>query len=209
MPLGERVQGVEKIAVLRANALGDFVFALPALEALRAAYPRAEIVLLCAGWIAAFADGRPGPVTRAVAVPAYRGVTVPPDGAEDAAEQAGFLAAMAAERFDLAVQIHGGGRHSNPLARRLGARLTIGLRAPDAPPLDRSLPYVYYQREVLRYLEVVALVGAPPVTVEPRLALTADDLTAAARVVPEDGRPLVVLHPGVGDERRRWPAEKF
>lgn len=209
MPLAERVPGVQRIAVLRANALGDYVFALPALEALRAAYPRAEIVLLCAGWIAGLVSGRPGPATRAVPVPAFRGVTAPPEGAEDEAEQARFLAAMAAERFDLAVQIHGGGRHSNPLARRLGARLTIGLRAPDAPPLDRDVPYVYYQREVLRYLEVVALAGAPPVTVEPRLAVTADDLAAAARVVPEDGRPLVVIHPGVGDERRRWPAEQF
>lgn len=40
------VPDVRKIAVVRANALGDFIFALPALEALRAAYPRAEIVLL-------------------------------------------------------------------------------------------------------------------------------------------------------------------
>ena len=32
--------------MLRANALGDFVFSLPALDALRAAYPDAELVLL-------------------------------------------------------------------------------------------------------------------------------------------------------------------
>jgi hypothetical protein len=32
-----------------------------------------------------------------------------------------FFARMRAERFDLAVQLHGGGRHSNPFLRRLGA----------------------------------------------------------------------------------------
>lgn len=37
---------VRKIAVLRANGIGDFIFALPALSALRATYPDAEIVLL-------------------------------------------------------------------------------------------------------------------------------------------------------------------
>jgi hypothetical protein len=44
--VGTRVPEVEKIAVLRANALGDYLFRLPALESLRAAYPQAEIVLL-------------------------------------------------------------------------------------------------------------------------------------------------------------------
>src|SRR5207248_9490209 len=51
--------GVERIAVLRASALGDFIFCLPALDALRAAYPRAEIVLLALAWHAAFLSGLP------------------------------------------------------------------------------------------------------------------------------------------------------
>jgi ADP-heptose:LPS heptosyltransferase len=37
---------VKKIAVLRANALSDFVFATPALHALRETFPKAEIVYL-------------------------------------------------------------------------------------------------------------------------------------------------------------------
>src|SRR5258708_31084265 len=71
---GERVPGVRKIAVLRANALGDFILTLPALEALRAAYPHAEIVLLAKKWHAAFLANRPGPVDRVVVVPPYGGV---------------------------------------------------------------------------------------------------------------------------------------
>jgi rfaE bifunctional protein nucleotidyltransferase chain/domain len=38
------VPDVRRIAVLRANALGDYIFALPALESLHAAYPAAELV---------------------------------------------------------------------------------------------------------------------------------------------------------------------
>ena len=41
-----RLDGVAKIAVLRPNAVGDFVFALPALHALKHAYPDAELVFL-------------------------------------------------------------------------------------------------------------------------------------------------------------------
>jgi ADP-heptose:LPS heptosyltransferase len=44
--VGSRVPDVRKIAVLRANGLGDFIFALPALAALRRTHPDAEIVLL-------------------------------------------------------------------------------------------------------------------------------------------------------------------
>ena len=54
------VPAVERIAVLRANRLGDLVLALPALTALRTAYPRAEITLLGAGWHPRLLDGRPG-----------------------------------------------------------------------------------------------------------------------------------------------------
>jgi ADP-heptose:LPS heptosyltransferase len=206
---------VRKIAVLRVNRLGDFIFAVPALEALRAAYPAAEIVLLAKDWHAAFLAGRPGPVDRVVVVPPARGVGEEPDFAEDPGRLERFFAAMARERFDLAIQIHGGGRYSNPFLLRLGARLTVGLKTPDAAPLDRWVPYVYFQPEVLRYLEVVALVGATTRVLEPRIAVTAQDLAEAERVVPPAGdptsvgSPLVALHPGGTDPRRWWPADKF
>ena len=37
----ELVKDVHKLAVLRANAIGDYLVSLPAIEALRAAYPAA------------------------------------------------------------------------------------------------------------------------------------------------------------------------
>ena len=46
---------------------------------------------------------------------------------------------MRARRFDLAVQVHGGGRYSNPFLLRLGARHTVGTRTPDAAELERTL----------------------------------------------------------------------
>ncbi|HKS70611.1 MAG TPA: glycosyltransferase family 9 protein [Ktedonobacterales bacterium] len=203
------IMDVRKIAVLRANALGDYVMGVPALEALRAAYPQAEIVLLALEWHRRFLAGRPGPVDRVVVVPPYLGVRDELESAPDPVRHERFFARMRRERFDVALQLHGGGRNSNPFVLRLGAHLTCGTRTPDAPPLDRWVPYIYWQREVVRWLEVAALSGALPVTLEPRVAVTAADRAASLAAVPEDERPLLVLHPGVTDPERRWPAERF
>src|SRR5215217_832091 len=183
------IAGVRKIAVLRANAIGDFLFTLPALEALRVAYPEAELVLLGQEWHAKFLAGRPGPIDRVEVVPATRGVGEPMDAVEDPEEQEAFFARMVEERFDLALQWHGGGRYSNPFVRRLGARLTVGSKTPDAVPLDRWVPYVYWQLEVLRYLEIGRLMGASPVVTAPRIAVTENDLAESYRVVPDGARP--------------------
>ncbi|MDG4763422.1 glycosyltransferase family 9 protein [Solwaraspora sp. WMMD406] len=224
----DRVPDVRRIAVLRANALGDFIFALPALTALRAAYPQAELVLLGAPWHARWLAGRavadrPGLVDRVLVVPAADGIRAPEADEADEADEAGaaddrndggsamtsFLAAARREEFDLALQLHGGGRNSNPLVAALGARVTAGLRAVDAPPLDRWIRYVFYQPEVFRYLEVAALVGADPVTVMPSVPVTNADRAEADRVLGPADRPRVVLHPGASDPRRRWPADRF
>ncbi len=203
------VEGARKIAVLRANGLGDLVFSLPALDALRAAYPGAEITLLGAPRHAVLFDRRPAAIDRVLTVPVSRGVRGDERTPDDVDGLEAFFARMEAERFDVAIQLHGGGRYSNPFVRRLGAGITVGMQDRDASGLDRLLPYAYWQNEVMRYLEVVSLVGAPPVVLEPALAVTGHDLQASLAVVPETSRALVAVHPGASDPRRRWPPERF
>lgn len=193
--------------MLRANALGDFLFAVPALAALRAAYPAAEIVLLAQPWHREFLRDRPGPVDRVVVVPPSRGVRGDEQADEDPRELEQFFEAMRAECFDVALQMHGGGRFSNPFVARLGAPLTAGCRAEDAPALDRWIRYVYLQPEIPRLLEVAELVGAHPVAVDPVIAVTDDDREEARELV--EAGPFAVLHPGATAERRRWPAARF
>lgn len=208
-PTDEHVPDVHKIAVLRANALGDFIFTLPALEALRTAYPQAEIVLLGKAWHKAFLQGRPSPLDRVVVVPRYGGVGEEPGIEENAEEIERFFQEMEREHFDLALQMHGGGHYSNVFLHRLRARMTAGSQTPDAHPLGRNLRYIYFQHEVIRYKEIVSLVGASNGLIEPRIALTKADVDEAQRVVPEGPEPLVALHPGASDIGRRWPTEKF
>lgn len=210
-PRFDKEPKVYKIAVIRVSALGDFICILPALEALRVAYPCAEIVLLAKNWNAAFLKDRPGPIDRVVVVPPYGGVGVEPGSIENSIELESFFKAMRQEHFDLAIQMHGGGRYSNPFARRIGARLTVGPRTSDAAALDRWIPYVFFQHEILRQLEVVSLVGATAINLEPSITVIEKDLNEAKSVVGPalSSDFLVALHPGASDPRRRWPAEKF
>ena len=204
------VADVARIAVLRANGIGDMVFALPALEALRATYPEAEITLLGASWHTDFFTARPSPVDRVLTVPRMHGVWLPDDGDEDSAESRdSFFAERRAEGYDLALQLHGGGRFSNPFVLELGARVTAGMRAHDAAPLDRWLRYVHYHPEILRYLEVVALVGARPVGLEPRVSVTDEDRAEADRALGRVTGTLAVLNPGASDPRRRWSPDRL
>jgi ADP-heptose:LPS heptosyltransferase len=228
-PVTSRLAQVRKIAVLRPNAVGDFVFALPALHALRRAYPDAELVLLGLPWHAAFLDGRPGPVDRVLLVPPLGGIGLPP-GADDGGAARRFIDAMQGEAFDIACQMYGGGRYANPLVSSFGARLTVGARADGAPPLDRWVRHAEPNNRRLALLGIAALAGAAELTLGQELAVTPADRRQAARALSQataqvapvtsgallsppspssSAVPLVLLQPGSTDPRRCWPAQSF
>jgi ADP-heptose:LPS heptosyltransferase len=216
------LDGVRKIAVLRPNAVGDFVFALPALHAVKHSYPDAELVLLGKAWHAAFLNGRPGPVDRVAVMPPVPGVGAPVDAACDARDIERFLDTMREERFDIALQMFGAGHYSNPFLTRMGARLSAGARAEGAPALDRWVPYCEPNNRRLALLDIAALAVAgthlpspppfPPIPLPPlpELTVTEADRREAAAVLPiTKGERLVVLQPGATDPRRCWPAQRF
>ena len=175
------------------------MFAMPAVDALAAAYPEAEIVLLGSAVHAELLAGRPGPVGSVVVLPEGLGARE--------SEVDRFVEAVGP--VDLGVQVHGGGRESNPLLLRLNPTHTVGGRTDDALALTRNLPFSYYQHEAMRALEVVGLAGATAGAREPTLAVTGADLAEAEAALGELDRPLLVVHPGATDPRRRWPAERF
>ncbi|WP_207532493.1 glycosyltransferase family 9 protein [Desertivirga arenae] len=203
------ISNPKKIAVLRANALGDYIFVLPALQALREKFPEAEMVLLGKPWHKEYLEGRPGPVNRVIVVPPYPGISEREGFEADQNEMNAFYEEMKKEQFDIAFQLHGGGGNSNPFILKLGAKLTVGLKTPFAAALDISVPYVYYFSEVLRYLEVVAKVGAKTTEIEPVTSAMEEDLEEARNVIGFPDKPIAVIHPGASDLRRRWPAENF
>jgi ADP-heptose:LPS heptosyltransferase len=206
---GSLPESVKKIAVFRPSAVGDFMFALPALNALRAAYPEAEIVYLGRPWHSEFLAGRPGPIDRVLVVPPFPGLDLSVTEAPRDETEA-FRAAMVEEHFDLALQMYGGGRYANPLLRSFGALLTVGMRASDAAPLDRWVSYGPWQNRRLQLLDVAALAGATLLPLGRALESTDQDFQEASASVQDLGcNSWVILQPGASDARRRWSPENF
>ncbi len=202
-------RSVRKIAVYRALFLGDLLCATPALVALRQRFPQAEITLIGLPWAAELVDRLPC-LDRLVEFQGYPAIEEVP---YEPVRGKAFLAAMQAEQFDLAIQMHGSGCVSNGFVAELGAGFTLGYRSDhDDDRLDRSLLYDANEHETLRWLRLVAEVGA--YTADTRLVLpttTAEQERAHALLAAgaEGCGPLIGLHVGAKAASRRWPPERF
>src|SRR5215212_7939695 len=185
------VPDVKRIAVLKASALGDFILTLPALDAVRRAYPSAAISLLGRPLHRDLVGGRRDVVDEVIVVP--HGAIGDEDVGYRPEARAQLLAGMRRD-IDLALQLHGGGRNSNPLVAALGARVTAGARTPDAAPLDRTIHYDVYQSDALRSLETVRLVGATSAPLEPTLPATEEDVSLSRAALPDSDRPIALVH---------------
>ena len=219
-----------KIAVFRALYLGDLLLAVPALRALRAGFPEAEITLIGLPWAASFARRFRRYVDRFVEFGGYPGIDEVPI---DPGRSAHFVEEQRAYGYDLVVQMQGSGRTSNPCALALGGRMTAGYYEGEPPPgLTFGAPYPDNQPEVLRNVGLISLLGCPHRGLELEFPLFARDHAEAAALlrrlprpghVPEScdpgddtrgtprqaGRPLIGIHAGAHAPARRWPAERF
>jgi len=201
---------IQRIAVFRALQLGDMLVAVPALRALRAGYPDAEIALIGLPWAVSFAARLPHYVDKFLPFPGYPGI----DEADyDEARTAGFVAQARAQRYDLVVQMHGSGGQSNPFAFALGGRVTAGYYEGRPPAgLAPAVPYPRDLPEARRNLGLVLLLGCPDLGTALEFRPTGEDATEATELLAPlagDRGPLIGIHPGARPPARRWPPARF
>jgi ADP-heptose:LPS heptosyltransferase len=204
---------VERLVVFRGLYLGDLVAATPALRALRGGYPRAEITLVSLPWTTTLAPHLPY-VDRLLPYPGAPGL----DGAGTEEELEEFVEQMSAERFDLAVNMHGRGPTSTRLVARFRARRTasfVGEKVSDLPALDVEVPWDAEAHESRKLLLLAKKVGGIPTVAcdnaEPELRIREEDKQRARALLPADPRkgPLALVHPGASVPEKRWPGEAF
>ena len=204
------MKNIKKIAILRANALGDFLVTLPAIDAIRAKYFDAEIVLLGSPWHKKFLIPGRTTVDRVIIVPVMNGIRNEKDESGNIEEQENFFEEIQKEYFDVVIHFQGNGISANSFINRLNAALTVGLTTENAQPINRAIPFYYYQNEVLRYLEVAKLIGAQTDFSESQInVLEEDEKEIKGLLNFLDNKPFVVLNPFAIDIRRTWPPENY
>src|SRR4051794_36792452 len=152
-----KTRNIERIVVFRALFLGDLLCSLPALQALRTAFPRAEITLIGLPWAHDLVD-RVGCIDHLDPFCGYPGILEVPYVAETTDA---FVTAARAMKYGLAIQMHGDGNISNGFVADLGAQLSLGYRNGEDRRLDIALPYQREEHEVLRWLRLMSALGIP------------------------------------------------
>jgi ADP-heptose:LPS heptosyltransferase len=191
----------DRIAVFQALNLGDLLCTTPALRAIRARFPAAEITFIGRHWAEEFLARLPS-VDHFTAFPGFPGIAESPAGTMETIPLW--------PSFDLAIQMHGSGEVSNGFVSALGATASAGFGPAGDRRLTTVLNWVENEPEPIRWLRLAEAVGAAPAGFQTEFPMTpAECDRAAALMGPRDGRLLVGLHTGASDPGRRWPAESF
>lgn len=184
---------------------------VPALRALRSALPEAAVTLIGLPWARAFVERFPNYLDDFIPFPGYPGLA---EGSGDPREIVAFFAAAQEKRFDLALQMHGSGGITNPVALLLGARRTAGFYEPGhyCPDPDRFIPFPADEPEVCHHLRLLAFLGIPPGGADLEFPIHLSDREALHAL--SEARDLrtgtyICIHPGFNTPARRWTPVEF
>lgn len=200
---------VQRILLVKLNAIGDVLFATPLLEALRRLHPDAEIDWLVGRHAAPILEGHPSLRHRLL----YDG---PWSGSRTAAlrETLTLLPGLRRAGYDAAFCLHRS-RLAGLLVRATGARVRVGF-AGGPPVYTHTAVFDASRHETERYLDLLRALGPAVDNPGMRIGWTPHAAAAAAALLPADlPRPWCGLAPGGGRNPgtemliKRWPAERF
>ncbi|MEU5830287.1 glycosyltransferase family 9 protein [Micromonospora tulbaghiae] len=168
------------ILVLRALGVGDLATGVPALRALRAAYPGKELALVAPRWLA--------PLVELV-------------GGVDRQVHADGLGPLpwSGPPPETAVNLHGRGPQSHLMLTALRPGRLLAFASPEAGVPDGP-PWRADEHEVDRWCRMLAWYGVPADRADLALRRPAPDGFPAG---------VTIVHPGAKAAQRRWPVARF
>jgi heptosyltransferase-2 len=185
----------QRILVIRGGAIGDFILILPALKALREAYPDARIEILGYKHIAVLAENR-------FYAQAVRSIEYGPlasffaENSELPAELAGYFAS-----FDLIISyLFDPDRIFENNLHRCGVE---NLLCGPAKVIEKS---GHAARQLARPIEQLGIT-VPDLAQE--IFLSVDDRQFAQEFLRGLSQSIVAIHPGSGSKEKNWPLENW
>lgn len=201
----------QRIAIFRALNLGDLLCAIPAIRALRSAYPEAHINLIGLPWMADFARRFAHYFDGFVSFPGTAGL---PEQVVDLDAFTQFLHRERAAEYDLVLQMHGKGSVTNPVIAMFADRGVAGYYEPGEyrPDEQTFMPYPEGLPEIERHLALMQFLGVPLKGRALEFPISEEESRDAEKMLAQQGvndKPYVCIHPGARDIRRWWAPKKF
>ena len=186
---------MNRILVIRGGAIGDFILTLPALKALREAYPNAHIEILGYKHIAAPAENRfYAQVVRSIEYGPLSGFFA--TNSELSAELAGYFA-----NFDLIISyLYDPDCIFENNLRRCGVENLL------CGPAKIVETGGHAARQLARPIEEL---GVRVADLTERIFLSEKDRQFAQDFLRNLSRPIIVIHPGSGSKEKNWPPENW
>lgn len=196
---------IKKIGVFRALQTGEMLCLIPAMRALRKAYPKAEITLIGLPWAATLLQRFPDYFDSFIPFP---GLT---EQSYDEAAWQCFKERMKEEQFDLLLQMHDAGIIVNPLMMQCKARYVAGFHI--TASYVKSPLFITYPAEgseVKRLLKLLIHLGiAPQGSALEFPALPEDEAETDKLFLPVIKNRYIVVHPGGHGAWRQWSPHYF
>jgi ADP-heptose:LPS heptosyltransferase len=201
----------KRIAIFRALQLGDLLCAIPAIRAIKKAYPNSEITLLGLPWAESFVKRFSKYFSDFIHFPGYPGIPEQPFNSRQFIE---FLTKTNDKEFDVAIQMHGNGSLINPMVQKLGAKRTVGYFEPGryCPDPDFYMAYPEGLQEIERHLSLVEFLGISRQGHKMEFPIDQFDRDNFQKIAIKYNlkpKKYCCVHSGARDTKRWWEPEKF
>ncbi|MDB4926650.1 glycosyltransferase family 9 protein [Mucilaginibacter sp.] len=200
---------INKIIVFRALQLGDMLCHIPAMRALRRAYPGASITLAGLPWAKSFTDRFSAYFDDFIRFPGYPGL---PEQPVDPVLFTSFLNNVQNVQFDLALQMQGNGTIVNAMIELFNARYTAGFFLPGdyTPNPDYFLAYPANGSEIERHLQLMEYLGIQFQGNQLEFPITKQDQQEYELLkLNLVSQKYICIHPGSRGAWRQWPTAHF
>jgi len=214
-PKGE----IKRILLIQPSRIGDIIFSLPTLSALRRTFPRARITWLVDDRCQDLVEGHPD-LDEVLVVP-FKAI-------EEALKKRDWKGVgqtfsrlkreLRSRSFDLSIDLHGlaksallvwmaGARFRIGSANTTGMKECSGFFSREIPPRPQD------RHTVERNLSVIDFLGGATREAQFQLTISEAARSQVQEILVSAGRReqerLVVIHSGAGWLSRRWPADRF